>query len=596
MKKELKNQNGSNGQSIIAVIASEKGKLKKAVDAAFFARIIYGFFLVFAVWYLLKEAEISGYLFIVLWITFALASLYFLSNNPRNGLNRSLKAAGFDKLKFFCSYYSTIGSGEILRGFKEPTVYKGYDGYWQFAPGDVPELLKELRKKTTFIAVLELLMMFIPVYTLYYFLHNYYPSFIQKLDPSLQQILTSGNAGEILNIIYIPLFKALGVIAAAMIAEYFLMGLKYERAFVRIMEENALCFRSTNKFHDLAKLKKFDTVYGPMWLTQEEYDAIFKRDLETVTQNNKKTNKNTADRFNDNIIPPNWKEPPKSNRDQIAKNLLTEALNDLDNLVGLEEVKQQVRRFIATMQAYLKKKEAGYEVMRPSLHMVFAGPPGTGKTTVARNMAKILKALGFLSSGHLVETDRSGLVAGYVGQTASKTQEKIAEALGGVLFIDEAYSLLGGSDQDYGREAVSTLIKAMEDHRDNFVVIFAGYSAEMEKFLKSNPGLRSRVPYKFTFTDYGTEEISQIIIKKLEKQGHKIKGDAVRMLKATLKEFESPDGSIKGSGRFARNFIDRILEAQNFRIGISCITDPDSLMEITSEDVKEGAVLLKKMK
>ena len=198
-----------------------------------------------------------------------------------------------------------------------------------------------------------------------------------------------------------------------------------------------------------------------------------------------------------------------------------DAMEELNDLVGLEKLKKDVKELVELMKVQKMREERGMKTAKISKHLVFSGNPGTGKTTVARILASIYKQEGILSKGQLVEVDRSGLVAGFVGQTAIKTQEKIEEAMGGILFIDEAYALVK-EGQDYGQEAIDTILKAMEDKRDDFVVIVAGYPDLMKTFIESNPGLRSRFNKYFYFDDYNAEELEKIFDIYLKKKTYSI--------------------------------------------------------------------------
>ncbi len=228
-----------------------------------------------------------------------------------------------------------------------------------------------------------------------------------------------------------------------------------------------------------------------------------------------------------------------------------------------------------------------------SLHMVFSGNPGTGKTMIARLMSRIYHSLGILSKGHLVEVDRSGLVAGYVGQTAIKTREVLEKALGGVLFIDEAYALTTRGPQDFGQEAVETLLKGMEDHRDDLVVIVAGYIDLMNDFVSSNPGLESRFNRFLYFPDYSVEEMLQIFVMRCEKAGYKLAEDAKDTLRGILRE-ESEDNVGFGNARGVRNLFEQAVSRQANRLAKQPAVTRDELMLLTAadlltaqEDVKE---------
>ena len=257
---------------------------------------------------------------------------------------------------------------------------------------------------------------------------------------------------------------------------------------------------------------------------------------------------------------------------------------ELDGYIGLDAVKQEVRNLINLVTVYRLRKENGLPTTDLSLHMVFSGNPGTGKTTVARLMARIYHSLGILSKGQLVEVDRSGLVAGYVGQTAIKTRKVIDSALGGVLFIDEAYALNGRSENDFGQEAIDTILKAMEDHRDDLVVILAGYDGLMDDFIHSNPGLESRFNRFLHFDDYTPEELLQIFERQCEKGCYTLAEDAREPVKDALEE-ASADAVSFGNARGVRNLFEKILTAQANRLAAMETVGREDLMRLTSADV-----------
>ena len=257
---------------------------------------------------------------------------------------------------------------------------------------------------------------------------------------------------------------------------------------------------------------------------------------------------------------------------------------ELDGYIGLDAVKQEVRNLINLVTVYRLRKENGLPTTDLSLHMVFSGNPGTGKTTVARLMARIYHSLGILSKGQLVEVDRSGLVAGYVGQTAIKTRKVIDSALGGVLFIDEAYALNGRSENDFGQEAIDTILKTMEDHRDDLVVIVAGYDGLMDDFIHSNPGLESRFNRFLHFDDYTPEELLQIFERQCEKGCYTLAEDARETVKDALEE-ASADAVSFGNARGVRNLFEKILTAQANRLAAMETVGREDLMRLTSADV-----------
>ena len=264
-----------------------------------------------------------------------------------------------------------------------------------------------------------------------------------------------------------------------------------------------------------------------------------------------------------------------------------EALRELNQLVGLEAVKEDVESLINLVKVRKLRQERGLKCPDLSLHLVFSGNPGTGKTTVARIVGKIYRALGILSKGHLVEVDRSGLVAGYVGQTALKTQEVIQKALGGILFIDEAYALApedGG--KDFGQEAIDTVLKAMEDHRDDFVVIVAGYETLMPRFIDSNPGLKSRFNKYLHFADYDGAQLYEILQGMVERSDYRLSEEAAAKLKEHLEELYRHRDQNFGNARDVRNLFEKLVAAQANRVaGISSPTD-EEILTVTEEDLK----------
>ena len=274
---------------------------------------------------------------------------------------------------------------------------------------------------------------------------------------------------------------------------------------------------------------------------------------------------------------------PEEKEEIPPKEKIEDLLAELDSYVGMDAIKTEVRSLINMVQVYKLRREHDLPTTDMSLHMVFSGNPGTGKTTVARIMSRIYHSLDILSKGQLVEVDRSGLVAGYVGQTALKTQKVIEKAMGGVLFIDEAYALNGKSENDFGQEAIDTILKAMEDHRDDLVVIVAGYTELMDRFIHSNPGLESRFNRFLMFEDYTPEQMVAIFKMQCKKGCYMLAQGTEELVRDFIAE-ESADDSF-GNARGVRNLFEHILVAQNNRLAKMENVTRDDLMQILPDDV-----------
>jgi SpoVK/Ycf46/Vps4 family AAA+-type ATPase len=264
---------------------------------------------------------------------------------------------------------------------------------------------------------------------------------------------------------------------------------------------------------------------------------------------------------------------------------LEELLAELDALVGLDRVKADVRQLINFLKVQKLREEQGLKSLPASRHLVFYGNPGTGKTTVARLVSQIYRTLGVLRRGHLVETDRAGLVAGYVGQTAMKVRDVTKKALGGVLFIDEAYTLATGGENDFGREAVETLLKMMEDHRDDLVVIVAGYTGKMQDFLDSNPGLRSRFNKHVHFDDYGVEQLVKIFKTFCQKADFKLTEGAEKELASVFGVLCASRDETFGNARAARNLFEATLSKQANRLVSLPKVDREILSTVEAADI-----------
>lgn len=267
---------------------------------------------------------------------------------------------------------------------------------------------------------------------------------------------------------------------------------------------------------------------------------------------------------------------------------LAEAMQELDSLIGLDEVKHLVRELAAFVEIQRRRTRAGLAAEPLVLHMIFRGNPGTGKTTVARILGKVFKEMGVLQKGHLVEVERADLVGEYIGHTAQKTRDQVKRAIGGILFIDEAYSLARGGEKDFGKEAIDTLVKAMEDHKDDLILILAGYRDEMARFLRTNPGLKSRFPIHIDFPDYTCDELLRIGEVMLKHRQYKMSPDArtrlVELLTGIAADAELP----QGNARFVRNLIEKAVRRQAVRLVAKPDCTREDLMTITRQDIDEA--------
>jgi stage V sporulation protein K len=260
-------------------------------------------------------------------------------------------------------------------------------------------------------------------------------------------------------------------------------------------------------------------------------------------------------------------------------------LRELDNLVGLAEVKKLVREIYAFIEIQKRRERERLNTEPLVLHMIFKGNPGTGKTTVARILGRVFREMGVLSRGHLIEVERADLVGEYIGHTAQKTREQLKKAYGGILFIDEAYSLARGGEKDFGKEAIDCMVKAMEDHKDELILILAGYQKEMESFLQTNPGLRSRFPIHIDFPDYNKQELLQIAEQLCMKRQYQLNTQTKLALLNSLNPPEANSDDNFGNARTVRNIIEKAIRRQAVRLIAKHSTTREELMVLEPCDL-----------
>ncbi len=262
-------------------------------------------------------------------------------------------------------------------------------------------------------------------------------------------------------------------------------------------------------------------------------------------------------------------------------------LNELDQLIGLNGVKKLVKELCAFVEIQKRREKERLLTEPLVLHMMFNGNPGTGKTTVARILGRLFKEMGVIEKGHLIEAERADLVGEYIGHTAQKTREQVRRALGGILFIDEAYSLARGGEKDFGKEAIDTLVKSMEDHRNEFILVLAGYRNEMRTFMETNPGLKSRIPIQIDFPDYTIDELMAIAVKMASERQYRYTLQAEKALRRILQSSLDNDGEIRGNARTVRNIIEKAIRRQAVRLMKSRNITRLDLMTIEKEDFEE---------
>ncbi|GIQ69280.1 AAA family ATPase [Xylanibacillus composti] len=288
------------------------------------------------------------------------------------------------------------------------------------------------------------------------------------------------------------------------------------------------------------------------------------------------------------VKPAEAPEPPLQGRHIDADGPFKELFRELDQMIGLDHVKELVYEIYALLQIKKYREQAGLHTGSHVYHMVFRGNPGTGKTTVARIVAKLFQSMGMLSKGHLIEAERADLVGEYIGHTALKTRELVKKAMGGILFIDEAYSLARGGEKDFGKECIDALVKAMEDHKNDFILILAGYTDEMEQFLMTNPGLPSRFPIQIDFPDYTVDQLIRIAEQMLKERQYHMLPQALMKMKEHLMQEKQAFGQVFSNARYVRNQIERAMRFQAVRLmkAHPAVPTKQELMSILPEDLR----------
>ncbi|WP_370519784.1 stage V sporulation protein K [Pontibacillus sp. HMF3514] len=259
--------------------------------------------------------------------------------------------------------------------------------------------------------------------------------------------------------------------------------------------------------------------------------------------------------------------------------------NQFEDFIGLDSLKDTIKEIYASIYVNQKRQEAGLKPSKQVLHMLFKGNPGTGKTTVARKLSQLFYDMNVLSKGHFIEAERADLVGEYIGHTAQKTRDLIKKAMGGVLFIDEAYSLARGGEKDFGKEAIDTLVKHMEDYHNDFILILAGYPAEMDKFLRLNPGLHSRFPIMMDFKDYSIDELMTIATQMASEREYELSKEAQWKLKNHLMRKKQERHQSFSNGRYIRNIIEQSIRKQAIRVMKQNRFSHSELILLTSRDI-----------